>query len=84
VEVALIAFFECGDVRTVAAFTTDPNEILKALEPIQPSGGTPLAEGIGIAKEYLRANANSANKRLVVLTDGAESCQGDLVGAARK
>jgi hypothetical protein len=84
VEVALIVFFDCGDIKTVTEFTTDPAPLLAALEPILPSGGTPLAEGITKAKEYLRTSAKGAAKRLVVLTDGDESCSGDLVGAARK
>lgn len=84
VEVALIVFFECGDVRTVSEFTRDPAPLLAALEPILPSGGTPLAEGIGYAKEYLRTKGTGTTRRLVVLTDGAESCSGDLVGAAKE
>jgi hypothetical protein len=84
VEVALIVFFECGDVRTVTEFTRDPAPLLAALEPILPSGGTPLAEGIGFAKEYLRTKGTGTSRRLVVLTDGAESCSGDLVGAAKE
>jgi hypothetical protein len=84
VEVALIVFFECGDVRTVTEFTRDPAPLLAALEPILPSGGTPLAEGIGYAKEYLRTKGTGTTRRLVVLTDGAESCAGDLVGAAKE
>lgn len=84
VEVALIVFFECGDVRTVTEFTRDPAPLLAALEPILPSGGTPLAEGIGYAKEYLRTKGTGTARRLVVLTDGAESCSGDLVGAAKE
>jgi hypothetical protein len=84
VEVALIVFYECGDVRVAAEFTTDPAPLLAALEPVAPSGGTPLAEGISFAKEYLRTKGKGASRRLVVLTDGAESCSGDLLGAARK
>jgi Mg-chelatase subunit ChlD len=83
-EVALIVFFECGDIRTVADFTTDPAPLLAALEPIQPSGGTPLDASIGMAKEHLRVNGVGATRRLVVLTDGAESCDGDLMDAATR
>jgi hypothetical protein len=81
VEVALIVFYDCGSVTVAAPFTTDPGVISAALEPVQPTGGTPLAEGIGFAKEYLRTEASGATLRLVVLTDGEESCSGDLMQA---
>lgn len=84
VEVALIVFFECGDIRVVQDFTTTSTPLLAALEPIAPSGGTPLAAGISFAKEHLRMNGKGASHRLVVLTDGAESCSGDLLGAAKE
>lgn len=84
VEVALIVFFECGDIRVVQDFTTTSAPLLAALEPITPSGGTPLAAGISFAKEHLRANGKGKSQRLVVLTDGAESCSGDLIGAAKE
>lgn len=84
VEVALIVFFECGDIRVVQDFTTTSAPLLAALEPIMPSGGTPLAAGISFAKEHLRANGKGKSQRLVVLTDGAESCSGDLIGAAKE
>jgi len=84
VEVALIVFFECGDIRVVQDFTTASAPLLAALEPIAPSGGTPLAAGISFAKEHLRANGKGKSHRLVVLTDGAESCSGDLIGAAKE
>lgn len=84
VEVALIVFFECGDIRVVQDFTTSSAPLLSALEPIAPSGGTPLAAGISFAKEHLRANGKGKSHRLVVLTDGAESCSGDLIGAAKE
>ena len=84
VEVALIVFYECGDIRVAQDFTTTSAPLLAALEPIMPSGGTPLAAGISFAKEHLRANGKGKNQRLVVLTDGAESCSGDLIGAAKE
>ena len=82
-EVALIVFYECGDIRVVQPFTTDPAALSAALEPILPTGGTPLGGGIAFAKEYLRTNGSGSTLRLVVLTDGDESCGGDLIGAAK-
>jgi hypothetical protein len=51
---------------------------------VQPSGGTPLAEGIALSRTYLRDNASSPDHDLVVLTDGEESCSGDLMQAVRR
>jgi hypothetical protein len=79
-EVALIVFYDCGSISVAAPFTTDPAVISAALEPVQPSGGTPLAAGIDFAQAYLESEASGA-PRLVVLTDGEESCSGDLMQA---
>ena len=79
-EVALIVFYDCGSISVAAPFTTDPSVISAALEPVQPSGGTPLGAGIDFAQAYLESEASGA-PRLVVLTDGEESCGGDLMQA---
>jgi Mg-chelatase subunit ChlD len=83
-EVALIAFFDCGDIRVVQDFTTDPAPLLAALAPIMPSGGTPLGESAGFANEYMKANASSTDRQVTTLTDGQESCSGDLKGTAEQ
>ena len=83
-EVALIAFFDCSDIRVVQPFTIDPAPLLAALEPIMPSGGTPLGESAGFAAKYMEDNASSTDREVTTLTDGQESCGGDLKGTAEK
>lgn len=83
VEVALIVFYDCGMIEVAAPFTSDPAVISAALEPVQPTGSTPLAAGIAMAKDYLRANGRGSTFRLVVLTDGEETCDGNLLESVR-
>jgi hypothetical protein len=82
-EVALIVFYTCGDIRVEHPFTTDAASVLAQVEAITPSGSTPLAAAITFAREYINANARGA-ARLVVLSDGMETCGGDPVAAARQ
>ena len=83
-EVALIAFYDCGDIRVEQGFTTDVGQVLTRLEGVYPASSTPLAASITFAKEYLRNNASGAKARLVILSDGEETCGGDPVAAARQ
>lgn len=82
-EVALIVYYDCGSIVTEAEFTTDKNKVLAILPRVQPSGGTPLAEGTSFAKDYMRRNASGAKLDLIILTDGEETCNGDPIEAAR-
>lgn len=82
-EVALIVFYDCHDLRVEQHFTTDIAGVLAQVEAIQPRGGTPLAAGITLAREYIAEHARGA-PRLVVLSDGMETCGGDPVEAARQ
>jgi len=84
VEVALVVFYDCGNIKVEQHFTTDAAALATALAGIQPSGSTPLAEAITFAKDYIRREARGATSDLVVLTDGQETCGGDPVAAAQK
>lgn len=83
-EVALIVFYDCGSIVVEQEFTTDTKRILDILPKIQPSGDTPLAAATKFAKTYLKQNARAKRRRLVILTDGKETCGGDPVSAARE
>lgn len=82
-EVALIVFYDCHDLRVEQPFTSDVASVLAQVEAIQPRGGTPLAAGITLARQYIADHARGA-ARLVVLSDGMETCGGDPVEAARQ
>ncbi len=83
-EVALIVFYDCGDIRVEHAFTTDPTQIIAILPRIQPRSGTPLADGTKFAKDYMRKNASGERLDLIILSDGQETCNGDPISAVQQ
>ncbi|MFN8443721.1 MAG: vWA domain-containing protein [Caldilineaceae bacterium] len=82
--IALIVFYDCGDIRVEQDFTTDTKLVRAKIDQIIPSGGTPLADGIAFAKKYIQDSKNGGKARLVILSDGEESCSGDPVKAAKE
>lgn len=83
-EVALIVFYGCGDIQIEHPFTTDFAAIQETIKQITPANDTPLAESILFAKRYIRDNASTGTARLVILSDGEETCGGDPVAAAQQ
>jgi VWA domain-containing protein len=82
-EAALIVYYDCGSIVVEQDFTTDPAAILAILPRVQPSGSTPLAAATVFAKKYLQDKASGKQRRLVILTDGKETCGGDPIAAAQ-
>jgi hypothetical protein len=84
-EVALQFFGTSGcNVELVLGFTTDKNAMSAQIQNAGAHGSTPLALAIEEAGAYLKANAHSNERTIVLLTDGNETCGGDPVEAARK
>jgi hypothetical protein len=83
-EVALIVFYDCGHIVVEQDFTTDPAAISAILPRIQPSSKTPLGAATKFAKNYLKENSRGKQRRLVILTDGEETCGGDPISEARE
>jgi hypothetical protein len=83
IEVALIVFYDCNRIVVEQAFTTEPSRIEAILPRIRPSGSTPLAKATQVAKQYIADHASGQTARLVLLTDGQETCGGNPVEAAR-
>ncbi len=81
-EVAIWAFYDCGNISLAQSFTRDKKKALAVINGIEPSSGTPLAAAIGMAGEYLLTKAHFGPKSLIILSDGAESCDGDPASAA--
>ena len=54
------------------------------IDQIIPTGSTPLADGIAFAKQYIQQHRSGGKARLVILSDGEESCSGDPVKAAQE
>lgn len=82
--VALIAFYDCGVIVVEQDFTTDTTAILTKVDAISPSGSTPLADGISFAKSYINRQLDGGKARLVILSDGEETCGGNPVTAAQQ
>lgn len=82
--IALIVFYDCSDIRVEQEFTTDTKLVRAKIDQIIPSGGTPLADGIAFAKKYIEDSKRGGKARLVILSDGEESCSGDPVKAAKE
>lgn len=81
-EWALVVFFSCGNIKLLQGFTTNPGNITSKLG-FGPSGGTPVAASMRYAASYLRRAARGQTGRIIMLTDGGESCGGKPVEAAK-
>jgi hypothetical protein len=83
-EMALQFFGTSGcNVETVLDFTTDRARMSEAIKTAEARGDTPLAKAIEEAGAYVRANASSGDRAIILLTDGGETCGGDPVAAAK-
>lgn len=82
--IALIVFYDCGNIVVEQEFTTDVKLVRAKIDQIIPTGGTPLADGIAFAKAYIQKQRSGGKARLVILSDGEESCSGDPVKAAKE
>ena len=73
-EVALIVFYDCDNIKTEQSLTTDKYRISSRIDPIQPTGETPLSAAIDFSKYYIDQNANGIKKKIILFTDGEETC----------
>ena len=81
-EWALFVFFDCGVCSLLQGFTQDPAKITSKLT-FSPAGSTPIAYSLGVASDYLFGSARGKKGRIILLTDGGESCSGTPVEAAK-
>jgi len=76
-EVAIQFFGVSGcDVSIVQGFTLDHAAAHGTVDGAVAYGSTPLAAAIGQAGDYMRRNAGSTNRYIILLTDGEETCAG--------
>lgn len=61
----------------IAPARNNSEQILRVFDRTVPNGGTPTAEAIRLAAEYL-ATTRSVARTIVVATDGAPNCNGAL------
>ena len=87
-KIALMVYEDCdglgdpfsGDIRIWMNFTTDKYALNNAIDEIEPSMGTPIADAIKEGIIYLK-NKYISNALIVVITDGEETCDGDVASA---
>ena len=84
IELAGVVFYSCGSMNTTG-FTRNIQTVRDFLLGASPSGGTPLAEAHGYARNLLATNANpgAMDWRYVTFTDGAETCDGNVAAATQ-
>lgn len=70
----------CSDIELVVPLEKlDRERIVAAAAQLRPRGETPLVRSVLLAAEDLRAAGGGA---VILITDGEESCKGDLQAAA--
>ena len=80
VELGLIVFQECRDIRQVGVFGAGRRgPALDYVRGMIPRGRTPLAQSLMVAQEML----DTAKGSIVLLTDGREFCNGDPCAVAQ-
>lgn len=75
-EVALIVFYDCSRITVEQPFTTDWSALAAMINTIRPTGGTPLYAAKDFAQAYMDENARGEVRRIILLTDGIETCGG--------
>lgn len=78
VEMGLIAFYDCSDIRVLHELTPNVEDLIQPLRGIYPSGLTPIAGSISVGANYLKTNGQGAKGKIMLYTDGVESCDGDF------
>jgi Mg-chelatase subunit ChlD len=85
IELAVVSFNECGSLSSME-FTRDLDQVRSRVASIVPDGGTPLAEAHGRARQVFASSADPRAQqwRYATFTDGAETCDGNVVAQARE
>lgn len=76
-EVAVMSFAGCGGAQILQGFTSDKASVVSAVEGLSASGSTPYAKAISAGRQYLNAQSRMEPRRMVILSDGMETCQGN-------
>ena len=81
IEICLFTFSGCGNCNRRVPITQDTNLVLSSLN-FNASGGTPLAFSLKTAADYLLREGVGKQGKIILLSDGGESCQGNPAEAA--
>lgn len=80
-EVGLTVFYGCGDIRLEHALTKNHDLLVPLIQDVTPSGTTPLADSIAFGGNYLKQNGVGTKGKLIVYTDGGDTCTGNYDSA---
>lgn len=81
INLGLMHFSGCGNVsRALDPGPNNEGRISQIVNSLSPGGGTPLAQALRQAGRQLQGG--SGEKRIVLLSDGEETCGGDPVAVA--
>jgi Ca-activated chloride channel family protein len=72
----------CGS-NMINGFTTNYAQIITDVGTIPASGATPLAQAIMDAADYSNSSATNRHTMMIVVSDGEETCGGNVVAAAQ-
>jgi uncharacterized protein YegL len=83
-EIALIVFHGCGNIEVTKNFTMARKSLYLTIDGITAGGDTPIASSLIKAREYMEKerSVNSKKGRIVLITDGGESCNKNPKDAA--
>jgi tetratricopeptide (TPR) repeat protein len=73
-EIALIVFYDCSKIVVKQPFTTNHSVFSYKVDTIRSSDSTPLSAAMDFAKKYIDQNANGTKKKIILFTDGEETC----------
>jgi len=82
IEVCLFNFGGCGKCQLRVGLTQNAQKIIGGLN-FGAGGSTPLAYSIKKAGEYIQLNGTGLKGKLIILSDGGESCKGNPIQAAQ-
>ncbi|EPE62702.1 hypothetical protein L479_00926 [Exiguobacterium sp. S17] len=80
-EVGLTVFYGCGNIRLEHSLTKNHDLLIPLIQAITPSGTTPLADSIAFGGNYLKQNGVGTKGKLIVYTDGGDTCTGNYDSA---
>lgn len=92
VEMAVMVFAGCSSAKEVQKFTRSADAILSKLDEITAGGGTPIEHALRKAADMLKKRGSAIRAlypdldwkgKIVLLSDGGESCNGNPVEAAK-
>ena len=72
----------CGQIFPFMSFTQDKQKLENAIDSLTTGGATPLSDALTQAAEAIRKVGNGKRGKIILLCDGQDSCNGNLIAEA--